>query len=71
MHFRLSTNGTLFTEEILRFCRDNNILFAITGNADMALRRVRKDASPVEHLQRIKQAADKAADLARQIPLVP
>lgn len=45
----------------------NNILLAITGNADMALRRISKDASPVEHLQRIKQAVEKAAALARQM----
>ena len=34
MHFRLSTNGTLFTEEILRFCRENNILFALSLDGD-------------------------------------
>ena len=45
----------------------NNILMAITGNADMAMRRIDKGASPVVHLQRIKQAGDKAADLARQM----
>lgn len=30
MHFRMSTNGTLFTEEILKFCADHNILFAMS-----------------------------------------
>ncbi len=34
MHFRLSTNGTLFTEEILRYCRDNRILYAISLDGD-------------------------------------
>ena len=36
MHFRLATNGTLFTEESLRFCRDHNILFAISLDGDEA-----------------------------------
>ena len=34
MHFRLSTNGTLFDEEKLAFCRDHNILFAISLDGD-------------------------------------
>jgi len=34
MHFRLSTNGTLFDEEILSFCRDHNVLFAISLDGD-------------------------------------
>jgi uncharacterized protein len=34
MHFRLSTNGTLFDEKILRFCRDNDVLFAISLDGD-------------------------------------
>ncbi len=34
MHFRLSTNGTLFNEERLAFCRDNNILYAISLDGD-------------------------------------
>ncbi len=35
--FRMSTNGLLFTEEILSFCRDHNILFALSmdGNRDI------------------------------------
>lgn len=45
----------------------NNILLAITGNAEMALRRIGKNASPETYLQRIKEAADKAADLSRQM----
>lgn len=45
----------------------NNILLTITGNTDMAIRRIGNGASPVEHLQRIKQAAGKAADLAQQM----
>ena len=36
MHFRMSTNGTLFDDEILRFCRDNNLLFAISLDGDQA-----------------------------------
>jgi uncharacterized protein len=34
MHFRLSTNGTLFNEEILAFCKKYNILFAISLDGD-------------------------------------
>ncbi|MDF1563036.1 MAG: radical SAM protein [Deltaproteobacteria bacterium] len=34
MHFRLSTNGTLFDERKLRFCRENNMLFAISLDGD-------------------------------------
>jgi uncharacterized protein len=34
MHFRLSTNGLLFTEEILRFCRDYKVLFAVSLDGD-------------------------------------
>ncbi|WP_051689768.1 PAS domain S-box protein [Pelobacter seleniigenes] len=45
----------------------NNILMAITGNTEMALRRIQKNASPVDHLERIKQAADRAAALIRQL----
>ena len=45
----------------------NNILLAITGNTEMALRQISKDASPEKHLRRIKEAADKAADLSRQM----
>ena len=45
----------------------NNILLAITGNVEMALRRIGKNGSPEKHLQRIKDAADKAADLSRQM----
>ncbi len=45
----------------------NNILMAITGNTEMALRRIQKNASPIDHLERIKQAADRAAALIRQM----
>ncbi len=45
----------------------NNILMIITGNADMGLIRIAKGQGPAEHLQRIKQAADTAADLAQQM----
>jgi uncharacterized protein len=34
MHFRLSTNGTLLDEDVLRFCRDHNILFALSLDGD-------------------------------------
>ncbi len=34
MYFRLSTNGTLFTEESLAFCRDHKILFALSLDGD-------------------------------------
>lgn len=34
MHFRMSTNGTLFDEESLAFCRDHDILFAISLDGD-------------------------------------
>ena len=34
MHYRLSSNGTLFTEEILAFCRDHNMLFAVSIDGD-------------------------------------
>ena len=30
MYFRLSTNGTLFNPQILQFCRDHQVLFAIS-----------------------------------------
>ena len=45
----------------------NNILMAIMGNADLALMRVNKESPAVENLQRIEQAASKAADLAKQM----
>lgn len=45
----------------------NNILVAITGNVSLALKRL-SPGSPVEHhLKQIEAAADKAADLARQM----
>jgi len=45
----------------------NNILLAIMGNVSLALHRV-TPGSPVEpHLQQIELAAEKAADLARQM----
>ncbi|MBN2723057.1 MAG: radical SAM protein [Deltaproteobacteria bacterium] len=36
IHFRMSTNGTLFTEEILEFCRKNKVYFALSldGNKE-------------------------------------
>ena len=45
----------------------NNILLAITGNASLALMRLSPESPAVSHLQQIEVAADKAADLARQM----
>ncbi|MBC7962864.1 MAG: GAF domain-containing protein [Steroidobacteraceae bacterium] len=45
----------------------NNILTAIIGNADLALMRLNKESPAVDNLQRIGQAAARAADLARQM----
>ena len=45
----------------------NNILLAIMGNASLALHRLPADSAAEHHLQQIKLAADKAADLARQM----
>jgi len=45
----------------------NNILLAITGNASLALMRLGAQSPAVYHLQQIEKAADKAADLARQM----
>lgn len=45
----------------------NNILLAITGNASLALMRLSPESPAMHHLQQIEMAADKAADLARQM----
>ncbi|MEI6827818.1 MAG: response regulator, partial [Desulfuromonadales bacterium] len=45
----------------------NNILTAIIGNADLALMRINKESPAVDNLQRIEQAAGRAADLAKQM----
>jgi PAS domain S-box-containing protein len=45
----------------------NNILMAIIGNADLALMRINRESPAVENLQRIEQAAARAADLAKQM----
>jgi PAS domain S-box-containing protein len=45
----------------------NNILLAITGNASLALMRLGPASPAVHYLQQIERAADKAADLARQM----
>jgi len=45
----------------------NNILTAITGNVSLALMRINTESPAVAHLQKIEQAADKAADLAKQM----
>jgi signal transduction histidine kinase/CheY-like chemotaxis protein len=45
----------------------NNILTVIIGNAELALMRINKESPATENLQRIEQAAARAADLARQM----
>jgi len=45
----------------------NNILTSIVGNADLALMRINKDSPVVNNLQRIEEAAARAADLAKQM----
>jgi PAS domain S-box-containing protein len=45
----------------------NNILTTIIGNADLALMRISKESPVVDHLNRIEQAAARAADLAKQM----
>jgi len=45
----------------------NNILMAVMGNAELALMRLGKESPVAENLQRIEQAAARAADLARQM----
>jgi|GEM_PF-1029898 len=45
----------------------NNILLAIMGNASLALHRLDPGSPAEPHLQQIAKAADKAADLARQM----
>jgi PAS domain S-box-containing protein len=45
----------------------NNILLSISGNADLALRNLGHDSPAAVNLKRIKNATDKAAELARQM----
>ena len=45
----------------------NNILTAIIGNAGLALMRINKESPVVEFLHQIEKAADRAADLAKQM----
>ena len=45
----------------------NNILMAIIGNADLALMQISTESPAVGNLQRIEQAAARAADLAKQM----
>jgi two-component system cell cycle sensor histidine kinase/response regulator CckA len=45
----------------------NNILMAIIGNADLAMLRIDKESPALENLQRIGQAAARAADLTKQM----
>jgi len=45
----------------------NNILMSIIGNADLALRRLNRESPAVDNLQKIGDAAERAADLAKQM----
>lgn len=45
----------------------NNILTAIMGNAALAERKIEKSSSAIEHLASVKSAAQRAADLCRQM----
>ncbi len=45
----------------------NNILTAIIGNAELAMMRLNPESPVLENLQRIENAAARAADLARQM----
>ena len=45
----------------------NNILMAILGNTGLALMRINKESPAVDNLHRIEQAAERAADLAKQM----
>ncbi|GAM09285.1 methyl sulfide methyltransferase-associated sensor [Geobacter sp. OR-1] len=45
----------------------NNILTTIIGNAELALMRLNPESPVLENLQRIENAAARAADLARQM----
>ncbi len=45
----------------------NNLLVGILGNASLALLEVDKDSPASQHLRRIESAAERAADLTRQM----
>ena len=45
----------------------NNILMVVMGNADLALMRVEPESPARDNLMQIEQAANRAADLARQM----
>jgi len=45
----------------------NNILMSVLGNAELAIRRVPQESPSLPHLRQIEAAAEKAADLARQM----
>jgi PAS domain S-box-containing protein len=45
----------------------NNILMSVIGHASLALQRVAREDPVAGHLRQIEAAADKAADLARQM----
>ncbi|MFH1026565.1 MAG: transporter substrate-binding domain-containing protein [Pseudomonadota bacterium] len=45
----------------------NNILMAVIGNADLALMRINRESPAVENLHRIEKAAERAAELAKQM----
>ena len=45
----------------------NNLLAAIMGHAELAKRRLSPEASAIENLRQVEQAAERAADLAKQM----
>ena len=45
----------------------NNMLSVILGNAEMSLREVRADGTLTEYLQTITEAANRGADITRQL----
>ncbi|NVN89650.1 MAG: response regulator [Desulfuromonadales bacterium] len=45
----------------------NNILTSIIGNAELAMMRMKPESTGIDNLQRIQQAAIRAADLAKQM----
>ncbi len=45
----------------------NNILMAVLGNAELALEKIKLDSKPVENLEAIISAANRASDLCRQM----
>jgi uncharacterized protein len=61
MFFRLATNGTLFTEESLAYCRDHKILFALSIDGDQQ----------AHDAQRVKpDGSGSFADLDKRLPMI-